>query len=116
MSPVVHYLELAALFLAFSVALLPRLPLEQAISCPTSLELLATSSQVSVLPLLVFSEALQVLYQALSEASFLEPTVSQAEFCLELEVFCPTLAALLVPFQQQSAELFRMSAQVLEVL
>ena len=80
----------------------------------------ATLSAVSFLaPAVLWLElsvALPVVCLHLSEASFLEPTVSQAEFCLELEVFCPTLAALLVPFQQQSAELFRMSAQVLEVL
>jgi len=113
---VVHFLELAASCLASSVAPLLRLLLEQEVSFPMPLEPPVTFSQASALLLLVFSVALPVLSQALSEVSFLESTVLQVEFCLELEGLCPMSAALLVLFQQLSAELYRTSAQVLEVL
>ena len=116
MSLVVHYLELAASCLASLVVPLLHLLLEQEVSFPMPLELLATFSQASVPLLLVFSAVLPVLYQALSEASFLESTVLQAGFCLESEGLCPMSAALLVLFQQLSAELYRTLAQVLEVL
>lgn len=114
-SLVVHCPELATSFLALWVAPLPRLLPEQEVSLPMSLELLETLFRALVLPLLVYLVALQVLCQALSEVSFLGSTVSQAEFYLDSVELCPTLAALLVPFQQLSAELCRTSAQELEV-
>jgi hypothetical protein len=115
-SLVVHSLALAVCCLVFSVARLLHLLPEQELSFQMSLELLATFSQASVLPLLVFSVVLPVLFQVLSVVQFLESTVSLAESSLVLEVSCPTLLVLPVLFPLRSVELSRMLAQVLPVL